>query len=461
MSENIKDNIKNNKISELLIDIIESNRGKITPSEAAAKTGYSLDEIAVALDRLLELYEVRVTLDQETGKLVYIFKYPLFERKQRTFKEKLAAFISLLYKGFQLVYKAAVGVVLIFYTVLFLIILLVMFSTNSNRDEDRGSGVGDVIAAIFHAILESMHIVTYQRIIEQAYTPNGDMYMQYKPEKNKGKNFIYSVFSFVFGPEQPKIDPLANAKEILSYIRLYNKGKLTTSNIVELAGGNFEKAESKLAEYAGKYSADLEISNNGVLYGDFKNIMDDTISPEEAKNIEYYKDEVEPPVEFTGNSGRRNFIICIMNGFNLLMSAMFFMNSEFVQMFLLENFEISEMAASIITAGISIFPLVVSILYFLIPILRYPSYSRRKKKRPYNLMHKKLVGYICSQRKMDFNVNEFYFLVKSDDRSQEKLLKKVLEDVRVELEGTVEMDEQGKVFYRFERLYNELTFVNI
>ena len=98
MSENIKDNIKNNKISELLIDIIESNRGKITPSEAAAKTGYSLDEIAVALDRLLELYEVRVTLDQETGKLVYIFKYPLFERKQRTFKEKLAAFISLLYK---------------------------------------------------------------------------------------------------------------------------------------------------------------------------------------------------------------------------------------------------------------------------------------------------------------------------------------------------------------------------
>ena len=58
-----------------------------------------------------------------------------------------------------------------------------------------------------------------------------------------------------------------------------------------------------------------------------------------------------------------------MNGFNLLMSAMFFMNSEFVQMFLLENFEISEMAASIITAGISIFPLVVSILYFLIPIL--------------------------------------------------------------------------------------------
>lgn len=443
MADNkLKDSIKTNKTIDKLLAIIKSNKGRITPVEAATVTGFSLEEITSGLNRLIELYEVRVNLNQENGRLQYIFKYPLFERGKKTFSEKLASFASTLYKGFKFIYKGSIGVVLIFYTIIFAIILMALASS-SNNDDDNSIGFGNIFAVMLRAILESMHIVTYHKAVERIYDVDGNAYKAYKPEKNKGKNFIQSVFSFVFGPEQPKFDALADAKEVLAYIRLYTKGRLTTSNIIELAGGNFVNAESKLAEYVSKFKGELNISNNGILYGDFENMLDD-VSIAERSNIEFYKDEVEPPVEFSGNTKGKNILIIIMNTFNLIMSLFLF------------NYLLA-IGNQGLFIFLSVFPFIVSVLYFIIPLLRIPSYRIRKSRRKYKIMHKKLVGYICSQRKMIFNVNEFFYLFRVKSRREEDDLQTVLKNVVTELEGTIELLDGGEVVYKFERLYNELT----
>jgi hypothetical protein len=444
----MNEKLKNDKIISKLYEIIKKNKGKITPNEAVVESGFSKDEIMSGLDRLIELFEARVNLNQETGALQFIFKHPLFERGKKTFVEKIATTVNFLYKIFKQIYKVSVGIVLIAYTVIFaLIVLAISMAGSSNNDSRRNNGGMELVAVIFRAIFQGMSWMMYARAIEYAYDPYGNRYRTYKKE-DKGSNFIQSVFSFVFGPEQPKFDPLADAKEVAAYIRLYTKGKLTAANIIELSGVNYPDAESRLAEYAGKFKGDLEISNDGVLYGEFTDMLGNA-TVEEKKYIQFYKDEIEPPVQLTGNTAGRNFAIIVMNGFNLLMSFVI-LNSNVPLMVKGVEVNLSEYAF------LTYFPLTVSLLYFLIPLLRMPAFWIRKKSYSHRILRKKLVGFICSARKKEFDFQEFLHFLKIENQSDAEKVQLTLEQLLLELEGTVEISISGKPIYIFERLYNEL-----
>jgi len=77
MSEKIKEKLQNEKVLTELEKLIKQNKGAIAPEEAVVNTGYSKDEVMTAFDRLLELYESKVILNQNTGALQFQFKYPL------------------------------------------------------------------------------------------------------------------------------------------------------------------------------------------------------------------------------------------------------------------------------------------------------------------------------------------------------------------------------------------------
>ena len=196
----MQEQFKKDKIILELTEIIKKNKGKISPKEAAVKTGYSLDEIKLALDRLIELYEVRVNLNQETGELRFVFKYPLFQRNKKTFAEKLRAILSVLYKVFKTVYKASVGVVLVVYTVIFALMILLATSAGQNNDSNNRRDNKDGFNLIFimlRAILEAMNFVAYKRIVEYAVDPYGNRYKTYKKKKTKAP-VLYNLFLLLF-----------------------------------------------------------------------------------------------------------------------------------------------------------------------------------------------------------------------------------------------------------------------
>ncbi len=446
----MQEQIKTDKIISELLEIIRKNKGEVSPKELAVQTGNSLDKINSGLNRLLELYEARVKLNQETGDLQFLFKYPFFERGKKTFSEKIAYVFNKFYKIFKIVYKASIGVVLICYTIIFAIIILVATTAsaqNSNSDNRRDSGDGfNLIAVMLRAILEAMNFMAYKRVVEYAVDPYGNRYKTYKKEKNKGASFIQSVFTFVFGPEQPAFDPLADAKEALAYIRLFTRGKFTSANIIELTGKNYQDAESRLAEYIGKFNGELQITNSGVLYGDFTHMLG-KIATNESQYIEYYKDEVEPPVELTGNSSGRNFAIILMNSFNLFMSTMFFSGGIAAEF---KGVSITQFAF------LGAFPLVVSLLYFIIPVLRLPAYFKRKTSRKYKILHKKLIGYICSSNKSNFTLQEFINFSNVSNNTDFEFIKTILNKIVLELEGEINISNDGKIVYNFERLHDEL-----
>lgn len=431
--------IKQEEVLSKIEKVLPKTKGRFAPEDIAAATGYSLSDIDDALKRLLELYRAKVVVDNNTGKLVFDFYYPLQKVGKKTLKENLFDVLQFLWKVFQIIYKAAIGIILIVYTVIFVIILLAIIIASSSSDRDRrGGGLSlDIFAGIFRAIFEGLYLLTWTNAILEVSDPSGLRYKKYAPEKNKGKNFVQSVFHFVFGPDNPPIDKYADEKEAMAYVRRVSKGRLTAADIVLLTGCSYDEAEERLARYAVKFGGELDINENGIVVADFTNMLHSEKSFDEGKVI-YYYDEIEPPVEITGNSTGRNIGIIAMNIFNLVMSLVVI---TFVSS--LNSPEYAEYTTTMDIPGWVVFalgwiPLLFSISFFIIPILRIPFVMQQKNKRNHNIMRKKLF-YALYKLKTDITLEKISQLINLPNELLDKA-NKVLHRLIVDMRGEIELE---------------------
>ena len=438
--------------------IIRQTRGKFSPEDAVAETGYSLDAINSALQRLLELYRAKVVMNPQTGSLMFEFHYPLQKINKKTFNEILYNFLSTLWKIFTVIYKAATGIILVFYTILFIVIIIavLLFASSSDRD-DRGGGlrIDVVLGGLIRGILQGLSLMAWTGTLQNVTDPSGLTYKKYGKEKNSGKNFVQSVFSFVFGPDNPKPDPNADAKEMISFIRQKSKGKLTAADIVLLSGLSYDKAEEKLAEYAAKYKGELSISETGTIVADFTNLLNIQAKDLDGGKIIYYYNEIDPPAEHTGNSIGKNLLIIGMNAFNMFVSYTI-LSSATDPLVTQGSYTLSPF----LIFALGWFPLIFSISFFLIPIIRIPftlSYSSKRKKM---IMLKKVFNAIFTQptEKLTFNqianaINLPKDLFDNAKHSLEKLI--------IDLRGEIQIGEDGTPIYNFEKVKQELSISQI
>ncbi|MBX3044189.1 MAG: hypothetical protein KIT33_04065 [Candidatus Kapabacteria bacterium] len=444
------------KVEELL----KRTKGKVSPADLSAETGFSLQQINDAMARLIELYTARVSMDSNTGKLVFKFNYPLQKRGKKTFKELFQQFMNWFWKIFKIVYKASIGVVLVFYTVIFVLILLALrFSGKGDNDNGGGIDIGPIVGGLFRGIMDAFTIHLWMRTFSYQTDSYGNRFKHYQPEKNKGRNFIQSVYSFVFGPERPEYDPLDDHKEAAAFIRK-NNGKITAGHIVTLTGVSYDVAEERLAEYASRYSGDLYVNNDGILIGEFHDMLNSSSDELKGGKIVFYEDEVDPPYEFTGNSTGKNVGIIAMNSFNLIMSI--FLTSVFsgAQQLTYVN-EAGEIISSealvspFLTIGLGYFPLVFSIIFFAIPIVRYFIVKRNNNKREQNILRKKLIGAFVRNHSRSIRFDDIMSVTGINPKLQ-SVVKKILERLVIEMKGEINIDTSGNPVYSFPRLSTEL-----
>ncbi len=430
------------KVVNTLEKLVRKARGRLSPSDASAETGFSLQEVKDGLARLIELYECRVTMNSNTGALEFIFPYPLRQRGSKSFREIAISVLEAFWKVFKVIYKAAIGVILVLYTIIFVLILIgIMFGGGSDRDRDRG-GIGDMIAGIFTAIFQGARIAAWTGAMEYAYDPYGNRYKQYRRETHKGKNFIQSVYHFVFGPERPKYDPLSDTKEAIAFIRK-NNGRITAGQIIELTGVNYEEAESRLARYAVKFNGDLNITDDGIVIAEFPELLNKVNPDLEGGKIEFYIDEVDPPYEMNGNTSGRNTAIILMNTFNLIMSVYlinFFSNVQQIQ---------------VAVIGLGYFPFVFSVLFFIIPGIRYFYIQKKKAERERSVMRKRLLSSFISIP--DQEVSFEYIADRARiEPPKRKFAAHVMEKLALDLQGDLHLDDNGEAVFTFPRLSKEL-----
>jgi len=440
-------NVKKNEISESQLvnkvtEIIKQKKGKINPYEIALETGYSIDDINDALKRLLEIYDSKIQADLKTGSVEFVFSYPLIKRGKKTFKEILAVVADKSYQIFKKIYKISIGVILIVYTIIFaLLVLAAMVAASSGDRDNRRSNVNlGFIVDIIYAIIRGMQISYITREMSDYYQDSSGLYYRSQRKEPK-KSFINSVYDFVFGPERVKADDLADAREVMAYLQKVSNGRLTAGAISLLSGVPMDVAESKLAEYVGKFKGDLFINSDGSVYAEFPNLQKVSKELLEGKII-YYFDEIEEPYVLNGNTTGKNIAIFFMNLFNLFVS------------FAVLNAPIDSLG---ILVFLGVFPFVFSLLFFLIPLIRIPVNYVLNKKRDKNIVRKKLFRAILKINK-PATENEILNEARLE-KNEVDIAKNILNEMLIDYRGEIEMNENGVVLYKFDKLLKDISLV--
>lgn len=430
---------------QLVEQVLEKAKGKLTLAEVTAETGMPLDNALNSLNILLERYSSKVEMNYETGDLLFNFAYPLLRRDAVSFKERMIQVWDVTKKVLKYIYKASIGIVLIAYFVFFVLLLLAAASQSKDNKNNNNSGIGKLISAFIRALIDVFFIKnTMKNTPKYTYKRDGEyMYKATYEEPNKGKGFLQSVFSFVFGPERVKRTAEQDAMEVISFLRM-NDGKLSVSDIIALSGVTLDEAESRMAEYVGKYKGELYISPDAVLTAEFPQVMHQSNSELKGEAIQYYKNEIDPPAEFTGNTSGKNFAIILMNSFNLVMSS-----------FLLSIMSL-EYDGIGIYFWVGLFPLAVSALYFIIPILRIPSFLREKRTRRDNILRKSALSAVILKKGKQVYTQDIVINCSDNHQYSREERDKMMERISREYRGEVKIDPAGGAYYDFERIQRDM-----
>lgn len=419
--------------------LIKSSNGRIAPQDAAAATGYSTQEVEDSLARLMELYKCKVEVDEKNARPIFNFDLPFKKRGEKTFQEKLAVALNFFWEVFKKVYKVAIGVILILYTLIFVVVIMIAASQGGDKDR-RNNNSNRMISSLFSAIFQGMQFAAINKHYSTARDSDNMAYRYYEKPEHKGKKFIQSVYDFVFGPERPEYDPLNDTREVATYIRTHSD-KITSADIINLSGVDYDEADSRLAEYASKFRGAIDITENGTAIADFQDLS--VISSKlEGGKVEYYIDEVEPPYEMTGNTSGRNFGIGFMNLFNLMMSFGVLQGG-------------AQIDSGLILFFLGWFPFIFSLLFFLIPIGRAVTHKRKESERSKNVVRKILIGQIIAANGGPLNMEQIISKINLENRTI-KEVEEVLSKVVLDLRGDIVIAENGTPQYYFDRLKREL-----
>jgi len=443
---------------------LKKKAGAYTVGDIAASTGLPMLESRYALESLMAKYKSRLEVSEQ-GDLLYDFGSSLWRRGDKTFNERFNQFLGFLWKGFTIVYKAMIAVVLVVYFIAFFVILvgLVIATMFAGDGDGDGGGGFDMIGDIFVSIFR---FDTHDR--RRTYRPRdkwGYPYEHYEPRKThlpqmkrkvapganpkiakqKEKSFIASVYDFVFGPPRVDIDPLDNQKEVAAFLKDAN-GVVSVSELQALAGWKREEASSFLTECITAYNGSAEINEDGVLYGSFEEVLRSGTNEVRDTKIEYFWDEYVPEYELTGNDGTKNFMIIGMNTFNLGFSG-YMLFAQPIEFYLAAAF-------------LGWFPLVYSVIFFFIPFVRSFQIKKKQQEQHEENIRKRLMEAVFKKDKDQLSLQELTQVANNIRTTEEKLsepqVKKVLDDFIIDIGGEACVDADGEVVFDFHQLNIEV-----
>ena len=461
---------------EILEKRLRKEQKRFTLNEAAAATGLSIDATRDAFESLLKKYVCRLQVT-ENGDLIYDFGATLRRRGEKTAKERFDTFLGWLWKAFTAIYKAWITVTLVVYFVLFLVILIALLVASSSGRGDRKSRGASIdlsrFAYLFFSIFRWRTITgaTMYRTDRQGYR-----YRKYNPTPGvideKKKNFVASVYDFVFGPPRVQIDPLANQKEVAAYLQR-QKGIIVSAELCALAGWTFPQAENFFTDCLVRFDGTVNVSENGAMYGQFDDIVRG-LGELETAEIVFYWDEYEPEYELTGNSASRNLLVAFLNSFNLLF-AFLVVSGALANVIVPVGANETAMAlASLLqslstpgTAGnilLGWLPLIFSTLFFLIPAVRWFRIQKASKQRTISNMRKRLYKVIFANRGRAESAEAVARAINGNAREHQvpkETVEKLLSNLALDMPGDTSVSEDGQVVYAFPRVADELKEVDV
>ncbi|MFA5623611.1 MAG: hypothetical protein WC966_00945 [Bradymonadales bacterium] len=436
--------LSSDDVMERVRRAVQARGGNLTLGDVMADTGLPKFEAERALKSLLSLYQGHLSVSEQ-GDLLYAFNPQLIRRDYRSFWQRNKETI---FKVLKTTFKIWIMVTLVVYFIVYMLLILALLFGNRNSNSSSSS------SSSFNPLF--MYWLFWGR---------GDYYgnNSYKSQsKEKRVPFNKRIFQFVFGPEdQVKQDPLRLQKMAAQLIKS-KKGVISLQDWIMVTGHDKSVAENELAHYSAIFDGNVEVSGQGNIIYTFPEMMRSERNKALPAAPSPSWQELEAPRAFTGNSTGSNVGIAMLNFFNLGMAS--FLAYSFSQAgveIIIEDFmvESTMVMHPIYPILLGYFPMVFSLLFFLIPLIRYSSHRRENRKRRKRNIKKVIHRNIflstvtsvpsLTDEKLEISVDDA-LSKKSMKLVDKEELRGELREVLADFGGDIVSNDSGDVAYSFE-----------
>ncbi len=432
------------KLEQRILKSLKKRDGVATAGDVAADTGLGYDQTEWALRHMLTLYTSHLDVDDE-GNLRYRFD-PSFSRRGSQPGRAWHTFKQGLWKAFKGFFKVWTMVMLVGYTVLFVLLLLAVgiagFAMSMQSDDSRGGGrIGLLPFLLVARFLEFMFWWNIfsggsQRGFGRGYGRGGARRgifggIQRQEREKPTKAFYQKVFDYLFGPETPSQDPLGPEKAFAQFVRSKG-GRITAAEWASRTGQTLDEAENALTGSIVRFNGDVDVSDDGVLVYRFDELM---VTAEEGESYEtvspiWERKVTVPPL--TGNPKSTNTWISVLNGFNLAMSAFI--------LFAVVGLPLGA------TIGLGWVPFVFSSLFFAIPLFRKISHQRDEQRAERENQRRESLSVVYQSARQG----------QARPVPDSSIPEPFQDGFLVGYDGDIDVTDEGLTVFRFPRVADEL-----
>ncbi len=455
--------------TERVLAFLEKAGGTVTEGDVAAGAGLDVANAKASLYDLMLRYECHLEV-HEDGTLAYDFGRKLVSLTKRTWRDIVKSIGKWSWKIFSWVYKASLAVVLVAYTITFVVLILAAALAASAASEDEGPAEG-AFRLVGHVFIAIFDFHTAQAITYVAEDRHGYKHRHYEPKKpvmrlRKGKpapksrskkhqeleehpkGFVASVYDFVLGPERVRPDDRAQTRELASFVR-ERGGALSIADVQALSGLTRDESETLFARFVAEFEGETDITDDGALIARFPELQRST-STEHDEPIIWYWDEYEAPYEVTGNTVGKNILIAALAGFNLVCSL--FMTVEFG-------------VAGGLLGLLGVVPSVIFGLFFAIPAVRSLWVSRKNSEQHEHNIRKRLFRAIFKRSILDDDtstlpIRRLAALANAAEDAEEMLdadkIRPLFEATMRDIGGDVDLHEEHDLVVNLDQLRAEI-----
>lgn len=434
----------NHEVESRILKSLRARKGVATAGDVAADTGLGYEKVDWALQHMLELYKSHLDVDDD-GNLRYRFD-PSFTRRGAIKGRTWAKIKHHAWRGFMAFFKVWTMVMLVGYTVAFVVLILALgvLAIGASMSSDEGGDVGEVGMLPFILVARFLEYMFWWNILSGSSSRHygyhrsrrrGGLFggMGRSPYQKPSKAFYQKIFDYLFGPEQPKADPLGPAKAFADFARSRN-GRITAADWASRTGQSLEAADNALSASLGRFRGEVDVSDDGTLVYRFDDLL---VTAEEgnrrARELEpIWRRKVKVP-SFTGNERGANVGISLLNGFNLLMAL--------AVLFVVQGLPLGAVI------GLGWIPLIFSSIFFLIPLLRKRGYNRRVEAAALENKRRDALSVIYESA-----VHNGVAYPVAESVIPEPFQNSFLLDYK----GDILVNDHGETVYKFDRLATEL-----
>jgi hypothetical protein len=375
-----------------LVEALRKRRQSLTVADAVAASALPLPLVQELLPQAADEYSARLEVT-ESGEILYTFPR-IFASRYRGFKAGLKRFLAAFSRAIRLAgvcfFKVWIMVMLVGYFVLFMLIALAALmvsaagsSSSRSRSDDRFRNKDSgfyLVSGIFDLIIRIWFYSELTRSLDRTYY--GNYGGRRGPDRPKGRPLHQAIFSFVFGEPDPNREAESTEKKTLIAWLRQNSGLISLPEYMTLTGKPLPEAERGILAACSEFGGMPEVTGDGTIVYRFDKLL---LRADKAGHDGKTSAPLKRLRQFSANKKNMNQWFALINTVNLLFGAYFFYHSlhtgpvtgpwavSWLYGITYNTFS-SHLGVDplpLITLGLGLVPLAFSILFWLIPVLRY------------------------------------------------------------------------------------------